>query len=152
MLCLLLLYNNVNIIISQELLKKIKKNEEDRIDEQQGRIKKTVHYRNPVSNNVEQVTVFVSLNNTLAEIAEAAYKKSNLELIVKLDQCRIVSYYPQYDLIASTYDDQKERKLVSILDKTSIKELYLDIRHSDSFEEYPSDPIRTKVCHSLSKL
>lgn len=130
----------------------MKKNEEERncyIDEPSfldRRYNKPFYYRHPATGEVKDVFVSFRLSMTLRQLAEATYKQANLDRLVDVEQCRIVSYLAQYDLIECSYEDCDHTKLEDLSDFTKMN-LLLEIRpKSERFESYSPMPIITKVC------
>lgn len=114
------------------------------------RLKKKIYYRKPITKAVKLVTVSVSMGSTLEQVAEVAYKKANIEDLVDFEQCRIVTYLPNYDIVESTpAQDVKLENLYSH-HRMSVEEFLLEIRDGDKFEEYPPEVIVTKVLHILN--
>lgn len=138
-------------MITQDLLEKMKKSEEDRsyheeMESRERHFKQDIYYRHPSTHNVEQVSVHISKGYTLAEIAEVVYKKAQLDDLVELDQCRIVHYHVKYDLIDCTYDQTIKFEKMFLSKPICNKELFLEIRgKSEEFENFPSKTIITKV-------
>ncbi|XP_020285406.1 ubiquitin carboxyl-terminal hydrolase 47 isoform X2 [Pseudomyrmex gracilis] len=132
----------------QELLKKMKESEDNdrkNRDKQMSIPRLKIYCRHPIEGKLVN-KLYVMPDITWAEATEKAYKKFGLENVVSLDQCRLVSYEPNTDLIECSYDDKEQTSVGSILLTSRRIDLLLEIRNKDQkFETYLPGGVATKV-------
>ncbi|KAG5319610.1 UBP47 hydrolase, partial [Pseudoatta argentina] len=132
----------------QELLKKMKESEDnDRKNREKMSIPRLkVYCHHPVEGKLMNVKLFVMPDITWTEATEKAYKKFGLENVVSLDQCRLVSYEHNTDLIECSYDDREHESVGNIWRFSRRFDLLLEIRRKDQkFETYLPGGVATKV-------
>jgi len=96
-----------------------------------------VYCHHPVEGKLMNVKLFVMPDITWTEATEKAYKKFGLENVVSLDQCRLVSYEHNTDLIECSYDDREHESVGNIWRFSRRFDLLLEIRRKDQkFETY----------------
>ncbi|KAG7189796.1 hypothetical protein KM043_017456 [Ampulex compressa] len=133
----------------QDLLKKMKESEDnDRKNyEKHMSIPKLIVYcHHPVVGKLVDLILYVIPDITWAKATEQAYKKYNLEGVVSLDQCRLVSYDHYCDLIECSYEGREQETVASIWRHQNRFNLLLEIRGKDQkFETYLPGGVSTKV-------
>ncbi|KAK2587743.1 hypothetical protein KPH14_003851 [Odynerus spinipes] len=134
----------------QELLKKMKESEDNDRKNREKQItspKLKVYCHHPVTGNLRYSRLYVMPEYTLAEVTEEAYKKFDLSGVVKLNQCRLVSYKHSIDLIECSYEGRDQEEISNIwYNQSHIDELLLEIRKEDQmFEIYQPGGVATKV-------
>lgn len=96
-----------------------------------------IYCHHPVEGKLMNIKLYVMSDITWAEATEKAYKKFGLENVVSLDQCRLVSYEHNTDLIECSYDDREHESVGSIWRISRRFDLLLEIRRKDQkFETY----------------
>ncbi|XP_071555932.1 ubiquitin carboxyl-terminal hydrolase 47 isoform X1 [Temnothorax nylanderi] len=133
----------------QELLKKMKESEDN---DRKNHEKKMsipvlkVYCHHPIEGKLTNVKLYVMPDITWAEATEKAYKKFGLENVVSLDQCRLVTYEHNTDLIECSYDDREHEPVGNIWRFSRRFDLLLEIRRKDQkFETYLPGGVATKV-------
>ncbi|XP_029160732.1 ubiquitin carboxyl-terminal hydrolase 47 isoform X2 [Nylanderia fulva] len=133
----------------QELLKKMKENEDNdrkNREKQMSIPRLKIYCHHPVEGKLMNIKLYVMSDITWAEATEKAYKKFGLENVVSLDQCRLVSYEHNTDLIECSYDDREHESVGSIWRISRRFDLLLEIRRKDQkFETYLPGGVATKV-------
>ncbi|XP_036142205.1 ubiquitin carboxyl-terminal hydrolase 47 isoform X2 [Monomorium pharaonis] len=133
----------------QELLKKMKESEDNdkkNREKQMSIPRLKVYCHHPVEGKLMNVKLYVMPDITWAEATEKAYKKFGLENVVSLDQCRLVSYEHNTDLIECSYDDREHEPVGYIWRLSRRFDLLLEIRRKDQkFETYLPGGVATKV-------
>ncbi|KAL6422951.1 hypothetical protein ACFW04_010448 [Cataglyphis niger] len=133
----------------QELLKKMKENEDNdrkNREKQMSIPRLKIYCHHPVEGKLMNIKLYVMSDITWAEATEKAYKKFGLENVVSLDQCRLVSYEHNTDLIECSYDDREHESVGSIWRISRRFDLLLEIRRKDQkFETYLLGGVATKV-------
>ncbi|CAL1686058.1 unnamed protein product [Lasius platythorax] len=133
----------------QELLKKMKENEDNdrkNREKQMSIPRLKIYCHHPVEGKLMNIKLYVMSDITWAEATEKAYKKFGLENVVNLDQCRLVSYEHNTDLIECSYDDREHESVGSIWRISRRFDLLLEIRRKDQkFETYLPGGVATKV-------
>lgn len=117
-------------------MKESEDNDRKNRDKQMSIPRLKIYCRHPIEGKLVN-KLYVMPDITWAEATEKAYKKFGLENVVGLDQCRLVSYEPNTDLIECSYDDQEQASVGSILLTSRRIDLLLEIRNKDQkFETY----------------
>ncbi|XP_070171838.1 ubiquitin carboxyl-terminal hydrolase 47 isoform X1 [Polyergus mexicanus] len=133
----------------QELLKKMKENDDNdrkNREKQMSIPRLKIYCHHPVEGKLMNIILYFMSDITWAEATEKAYKKFGLENVVSLDQCRLVSYEHNTDLIECSYDDREHESVGSIWRISRRFDLLLEIRRKDQkFETYLPGGVATKV-------
>ncbi|XP_011632644.1 ubiquitin carboxyl-terminal hydrolase 47 [Pogonomyrmex barbatus] len=133
----------------QELLKKMKESEDNdrkNREKQMSIPRLKVYCHHPIEGKLMNVKLYVMPDITWAEATEKAYKKFGLENVVNLDQCRLVSYEHNTDLIECSYDDREHEPVGNIWRFSRRFDWLLEIRRKDQkFETYLPGGVATKV-------
>ncbi|XP_014476405.1 PREDICTED: ubiquitin carboxyl-terminal hydrolase 47 isoform X4 [Dinoponera quadriceps] len=133
----------------QELLKKMKESEDNdrkNREKQMSIPRLKVYCHHPVKGKLMDIKLYLMADTTWVEATEQAYKKFGLENIVNLDQCRLVSYDHNIDLIECSYDDREQESVASIWQNQHGFDLLLEIRRKDQkFETFLPGGVATKV-------
>lgn len=117
-------------------MKESEDNDRKNRDKQMSIPRLKIYCRHPIEGKLVNKLYFMPYY-TWAEATEKAYIKFGLENVVSLDQCRLVSYEPNTDLIECSYDDQENAKIGNILLTSRRIDLLLEIRDKDQkFETY----------------
>ncbi|XP_048515224.1 ubiquitin carboxyl-terminal hydrolase 47 isoform X2 [Athalia rosae] len=134
----------------QDLLKKMKESEENdrkNREKQMSMCKLKVYCHHPVEGCLVDVKVLVLQDETLLETTDLAYRKLALEGVVKSDQCRLVSYDHNEDLIERSWEGAELLEPIGdIWRNNSQFDFLLEIRRKDEqFETYLPGGVSTKV-------
>ncbi|XP_067211967.1 ubiquitin carboxyl-terminal hydrolase 47 isoform X3 [Linepithema humile] len=133
----------------QTLLKKMKESEENdrkNREKQMSVPRLKVYCHHPVEGKLMNIKLYVMPDITWFEATEKAYRKFNLENVVSLDQCRLVSYEHNTDLIECSYDDREHEAVGNIWRISRRFDFLLEIRRKDQkFETYLPGGVATKV-------
>lgn len=106
-----------------------------------------VYCHHPVKGKLMDIKLYIMLDTTWAETTEQAYKKFGLENVVNLDQCRLVSYEHNTDLIECSYDDREQESVANIWQNQYRLDLLLEIRRKDQkFETFLPGGKYARVC------
>lgn len=96
-----------------------------------------VYCHHPIEGKLKDIKLYVMPDISWAEATEQAYMRFNLENVVNLDQCRLVSYDHNADLIECSYDDKQQESVASIWHNQYRYDLLLEIRRKDQkFETF----------------
>lgn len=158
------LERNVNAMSTEEFPKHIKdllqnlreREESDRINKEREmqlcKFKLFCHH--PTQNQTIATKLFLHYESTMTEALEIAYRKTKLEGIVPIEQCRLVSYNSSQNSIECSFEGRDEEMISDIVSslKTNYKtdsfntDWLLEIRHKDQeFIEYKPGGLNLKV-------
>lgn len=137
----------------QELLKKMKKQEKEKKNHEKSlTMHKILAYCfDPVDKKLKRSRIFALPEDTVKETVEKAWKGLNLENVVDLDQCRLVDYNNDLDIINCSYDGRENYCLSSILRPRprhmhKTEHMLLEIKKKDEkFKIYSSNDRTTIV-------
>lgn len=134
----------------QDLLKKMKESEENdrkNREKQMSMCKLKVYCHHPVEGRLIDIKLYLLQDETLLETTEQAYRKLGLEGVVKLDQCRLVSYDHNEDLIERSWEGTELLDPIGDIWRNNSRcDLLLEIRRKDEqFETYLPGGVATKV-------
>ncbi|XP_046413365.1 ubiquitin carboxyl-terminal hydrolase 47 isoform X1 [Neodiprion fabricii] len=134
----------------QDLLKKMKESEENdrkNREKQMSMCKLKVYCHHPEEGRLTDAKLYVLQDETLQETTEVAHRRLGLEGIVKLDQCRLVSYDHNEDLIERSWEGSELMEPIGDIWRNNSRfDLLLQIRRKDEqFETYLPGGVATKV-------
>ncbi|KAK9300885.1 hypothetical protein QLX08_006588 [Tetragonisca angustula] len=132
----------------QELLKKMKENEDnDRKSRERDLARVKVYCQHPNEDKKLHCRLSFSPNATWAETTKYVYENFCLERMVSLNQCRLVAYDHNNDLIMTSYEGREHETFASIWgNRVTRYSLLLEIRDKDQkFEPHLRGGIVTKV-------
>lgn len=118
-------------------MKESEENDRKNREKQMSMCKLKVYCHHPTEGTID-VKFFLLQDQTLLETTEQAYRKLGLDGVVKLDQCRLVSYNPIGEIIERSWDDvELMNPIGEIWRNNSRFDMLLEIRQKDEqFETY----------------
>lgn len=114
-------------------------------------IKLIVYAYHPETSELIDARVYVNKDTTLAQATKQVRSHLNLDDLVPLNQCRLVSYDPQDDTIECSFDGKEEETLGDILTNVWRKpcklefEFLLEIKGKEDFVQYHSGSLSLKI-------
>ncbi|KAF7988412.1 hypothetical protein HCN44_000985 [Aphidius gifuensis] len=142
----------------KELLKKIKIEEQDNklfYDRPKPSLcSARVSVVHPIDNTLKMKKMYFFENETLKGSVERVYKEFNLDNIVDIEQCRLVSWDSKKEYIKRSYDEPDDDKISEILEsdavggnnKNGYHEMLLEIRDkNEKFKYYSPDAFKTTI-------
>lgn len=118
---------NVNAMTTEEFPKYIKellqnlreREENDRINKERELqlCKLKLYCNHPTQNQMIETKLFLHYESTMTEALEEAYRKTKLEGIVPIEQCRLVSYNRLHNSIECSFEGKDDETIADILGK-----------------------------------
>ncbi|XP_014297960.1 ubiquitin carboxyl-terminal hydrolase 47 isoform X1 [Microplitis demolitor] len=141
----------------QEVLKKMKEQEEERMNHEKSlnchKFKVFCHH--PKEKKLINTRIYLfSDEERLSHLTENAYKQLNLKDVVDINQCRLVAYDPSNDFIECSFEGSEHKSIASITQLSGSYQsmsapsynLLMEIRNkNDKFKVYHPGEIVTKV-------
>lgn len=136
----------------KKLLQTLRERDEyDRLNREREMVmcKLKLYINHPIQNQIIETKLFLHNDTTMTEATQEAYRKSKLDGIVPIEQCRFVSYNRLQDSIECSFEGRDDEPISDILSslKCPVKtDWLLEIRHKDAeFMEYKPGGVNIKV-------
>lgn len=119
-------------------MKESEENDRKNKEKQMSMCKIKVYCHHPTEGRLIDIKLYLLQDETLIETTEQAWRKLGLEGLVSLDQCRLVSYDHNEDLIERSWEGPElQDPIGDIWRNNSRFDLLLEIRRKDEqFETY----------------